>query len=115
MRRTVRFEPEVDAALAAECERRGVDVSGALGLILRGHFRLVGSAPGREVRAELQRVMDGEPGLRVAFKLLAGGREPEEFKDPADAIERLGSGPAVQVWEAWWLLREARQAASRWR
>lgn len=112
VRRTIRFDDALDKVLAAECSRLDLDISGVVALILREHFGLDGSVPGREVRAALRRVADGEPRLRVAFKLLAGGHEPEEFKDLPDAIQRLGSGPAVQVWEAWWMLREACGAGS---
>ena len=92
----------------AETDRLCVDIGTALGLILRKHFGLDGSASSVGAHGALQRAAAAVPHLDVAFSLLTDGKRGVwEFEHPADAIRTLGAGPACEVWLAWHALRDA--------
>ena len=111
-RRTVRLDPDTDAALMAETDRLCVDIGTALGLILRRHFGLDGSAGAVGAHEALQRAAAAIPHLEVAFSLLTDGKYGVgDFEDRADAIRALGAGPACEVWLAWHALRGAVELA----
>ncbi len=104
VRRTIRFDPELDAVLQSECERLGIDISSVLSVLLRGHFGLDGSRGGQVTQDALASAAAAGPHLEAAFRLLTGSH-PDDFKDRADAIGALGAGPACEVWLALWQLR----------